>query len=59
MSKIIDAQKARQGRRGRQVLVVLVVGLILAGIAWGGVAVYGHYLQTPATDNAAQTIPRQ
>lgn len=34
-------EKARQGRRGWQVLLVLVSGLALAMIAWAFVEIYG------------------
>ncbi len=33
--------EARQGRRGLPVLVVLVVALILAAVAWWGAEIYG------------------
>ena len=42
MTKKIDENKARQGRQGRPVLVVLVVGLILALIVWWGVGMFGE-----------------
>lgn len=41
MTKIIDKNKARQGRSGWQVLVVLVCALILALIVWWGVGMFG------------------
>lgn len=51
MTKTIPAEKARQGRRGRQVLLVLVCGLILAAVAWVAVEYYGRAIETPATQN--------
>jgi hypothetical protein len=42
------ASEARQGRRGTPVLWVLVIGLILAGIAWGAAEIFGE-----ASDNSA------
>jgi hypothetical protein len=41
MTKEIDPNKARQGRRGTQVLMVLIFGLILVMIVWWGVGLYG------------------
>lgn len=42
MPKIVPEQKARQGRWGVRVLLVLVAGLVLALIAWGGAEYYGR-----------------
>lgn len=41
MVKTVNTNKARQGRRGYQVLVVLVCALVLALIVWWGVGIYG------------------
>ena len=41
----LTPQKARQGRRGSPVLVVLVAGLLLAMIAWGAAEIYGWSIQ--------------
>ncbi|MCO5064785.1 MAG: hypothetical protein M9924_10230 [Rhizobiaceae bacterium] len=38
----IEPEKARQGRRGQHMLVVLLVGLALAVIAWFGLEFYGE-----------------
>lgn len=40
--KKIDPSQARQGPRGRPVLLVLVVSLILAMLVWGAVEFYGQ-----------------
>lgn len=51
-------EKARQGRRGVPVLLVLVFGLLLAAVVWWGVEVYGLMLdqqqaiETPASRDA-------
>jgi len=37
----IPEEKARQGRLGRPVLLVLVVSLLLAMVVWWGVELYG------------------
>lgn len=42
MNKIIKTDKARQGRTGFHVLLVLVVALLLAGVVWAGVEFYGE-----------------
>jgi hypothetical protein len=55
MQKIISTNKARQGGRGRPVLIVLVVGLLLAMGAWAGVEMWGEHIDTPAADDAGGT----
>jgi hypothetical protein len=44
VEKKIPAEKARQGRWGMQVLLILVCALILAGIVWFGLEIYGEHL---------------
>ena len=44
MERKIRADKAKQGRWGMHGLVILVCALILAGIAWFGVEIYGEHL---------------
>jgi hypothetical protein len=44
MDKKIEPVKARQGRWGMHVLIILVCSLILAGIVWFGVEIYGQHL---------------
>ena len=39
--KIISTDKARQGRSGRHVLMILVAALLLAAVAWGAAEFYG------------------
>jgi len=51
LTKTIPAEKARQGRRGRQVLLVLVCALILAAVAWVAAEYYGRAIETPATQS--------
>ena len=53
MQKTIPTDKARQGGRGRPVLVVLIVGLLLAMGAWAGVEIWGEYIDAPAADHAS------
>lgn len=58
MTKIVNQDKARQGRWGSPVLVVLVVALVLAMIVWYGAEWYGAEIETPRTENT-QTIPAE
>ena len=44
MEKKVPAEKARQGRWGMHILTVLICGLILAGIVWFGLEIYGQHL---------------
>jgi hypothetical protein len=44
VEKDIRAVKAKQGRWGGRVLLILVCGLILAGIVWVGLEIYGEHL---------------
>ena len=41
MTKTVEKNKARQGRSGSQVLVVLVCALALAMLVWWGVGIFG------------------
>lgn len=45
MVKIIPENKARQGRRGWHVLVILVASLILLAIGWVAVEFYGQAIE--------------
>lgn len=48
------AQEARQGRRGVPILLVLVIGLVLAVIAWWGVGFYGARID----ENQTNELPK-
>jgi hypothetical protein len=48
MAEPLPPKKARQGRRGVPVLIVLVVGLILAMGAWWVAEYYGMAIEPPA-----------
>ena len=39
--KVVSTDKARQGRSGHRVLMILVAALVLAAAAWGGAELYG------------------
>jgi hypothetical protein len=53
VEKKLPSEKARQGRWGMRVFIILVCALILAGIAWFGVEIYGRHL---ANEPAAMHI---
>lgn len=42
MPEKITAEKAKQGRKGTHVLLILLISLALALIAWGAVEFYGR-----------------
>jgi hypothetical protein len=44
VEKKVSEEKAKQGRWGMQILAILVCGLVLAGIVWFGVEIYGEHL---------------
>lgn len=54
MTKEISPQKARQGRRGTRLLLILIVSIILALLAWWGVEIYGERIakEPPATEQS-------
>lgn len=41
MNDKLPAKRARQGREGLPVLLILIASLVLAGIVWGIVEIYG------------------
>jgi len=47
MGKIVSTDEARQGRWGRHVLIVLVVALLLAAVAWVAAEFYGAAIAPP------------
>ena len=52
----VPENKARQGRLGRPVLIVLLVSLVLAMIVWWGVEQYGLAI-APEEDGQSQLAP--
>lgn len=46
----IPANKAKQGRQGYQVFLILVVGLALAGAVWLGLEFFGEAVDTQSAD---------
>ena len=51
----LSKDKARQGRRGFPVLVVLVLSLLLAMLVWWGVELYGDAI-APEGGEAVQEL---
>jgi hypothetical protein len=47
-----SATEARQGRKGSSVLVMLICGLTLAAVAWGGAEWWGQTTAPPAEQTA-------
>lgn len=45
MTKSVDHNKARQGRSGRPVLIVLISALVLVMVVWAGVAIFGNAIE--------------
>ena len=50
MSNEFDKNRARQGRSGTPVLVVLLVALALAALVWNGVEMYGEQIAPAPQD---------
>ena len=57
MAEKIPTNKARQGRWGTQVLVVLVVGLALAGAVWLGLEFSGEAIDAQSTGEPGAAQP--
>lgn len=46
----LPAEKAKQGRSGTNVLMVLVCGLVLAFLVWGGLEIFGNAIEPPVAE---------
>lgn len=57
MPERISANKARQGRWGFQVLVVLVLALALTGAVWLGLEFYGEAIDTQSMGQPGAVEP--
>lgn len=55
MEKKIPATQARQGRQGTRILMVLVVGLMLAGAVWLGLEFYGESIDRASSEAPGAT----
>ena len=51
---VLNETEARQGVLGRPVLYVLVVGLVLAMLAWAAAEFFGMAIDTQTPDDATQ-----
>jgi len=56
MAENIPTNKARQGRGGLQVLVVLIAALLLAAIAWFAAEFFGEAIDTQGVENPAGQV---
>lgn len=54
MAKVVSEQRAKQGRDGTRVFIVLVVALALAAAAWVGVEIYGSMIESTAQKQGEQ-----
>lgn len=59
MSDEFSANKAKQGRQGRPVLVVLVVGLLLALAVWGVIEMYGSAIAPENPSGDPTSVPSE
>jgi hypothetical protein len=50
VTKIIPTEKARQGRTGKKVLLVLVAALALTAAVWFGLEFYGEAIDPVSAD---------
>ncbi|MBS9722522.1 hypothetical protein JYU29_17645 [Tianweitania sp. BSSL-BM11] len=51
VDKDVSPDKARQGKLGQPVLIVLICALVLAAVAWFGAEMFGQSID-PEPDNA-------
>ncbi|ACP25018.1 hypothetical protein NGR_c12370 [Sinorhizobium fredii NGR234] len=52
-----SAEEAKQGRSGTAILAVLLGGLLLAFVVWGGVAIWGESTDSDRTTETEQVQP--
>ena len=55
----VPEAKAKQGRWGGQVLVILIAALILLAIGWWAVEIYGESIEPANPVGDPQTTPSQ
>ena len=55
MTRIVLTNKARQGYWGRHLLIILIVGLILALVAWAAAEFYGEAIDPIGTKSLGAT----
>ena len=49
MTKIVPEERARQGRWGRHLLIILVAALLLLAVGWFAVEMYGESIDGQPT----------
>lgn len=61
---VIEPEKARQGRNGPRILIVLICAMLLAMIVWWGVEMFGQAIapeepvgETPVEQPSAPPAP--
>ncbi|WP_028034741.1 hypothetical protein [Chelativorans sp. J32] len=62
MEQKVPPEKARQGREGIPVLLVLIGGLVLAGIIWAIAELYGVFIderQPVEMPQSSERVPLQ
>lgn len=57
MPNKLPEKKARQGRLGLPVLLVLVAALVLAMIAWWGAEIYAYIIEPDYTVGEPDAVP--
>ncbi len=57
--KEIPPQKARQGKKGRPVLIVLISSLIIVALVWLGAEIYGSYISKSENTMDSNTTNEQ
>jgi hypothetical protein len=56
MATTIPTDKARQGRWGRHVLLILIIALLLTGVVWVAVEIYGESTDRDAPGNISVIV---
>lgn len=59
MNKEFSANKAKQGRQGKPVLVVLIAGLLLALVVWGVIEIYGSAIEPENPSGDPASVPSE
>jgi cytoskeletal protein RodZ len=57
MAEKLPPRKARQGRLGMPVLLILVAALVLAALAWWGAEIYGTTIEPEQTIGEPDNTP--
>ena len=58
MSRNVRSEKAKQGRWGGRVLLILVGSLLLAALVWIGVELYGRAISPDLPPVQTETNPQ-